>query len=232
VNRLGKVITSKQKTLITSSITNHDLLPAELRRPCGISPDLVKESEDLSLSAPTPGSINQSPHPSSPVNEVGESEVVGIKNQDGLTNISTLDVNNRIKNNRLDWVFKDILQNEKLKGTLLNFTFIKQLKTIRTRTYKIEHLILISLISFLLGSILRSFLLPNDFIIFIPSSASSPTLKQLNAHDEDSLSSETKFIQILLERNNWKKIKRLIELKIKLKNLNVNWNLFIGIIRN
>ncbi|MBW0554027.1 hypothetical protein O181_093742, partial [Austropuccinia psidii MF-1] len=85
VNRLGKVITSKQKTLITSSITNHDLLPAELRRPCGISPDLFKESEDLSLSAPTPGSINQSPHPSSPVNEVGESEVVGTKNQDGLT---------------------------------------------------------------------------------------------------------------------------------------------------
>ncbi|MBW0542851.1 hypothetical protein O181_082566, partial [Austropuccinia psidii MF-1] len=83
VNRLGKVITSKQKSLITSSITNHDLFPVKLQRPCGTSPDLVKESEDLTLSAPMPGSINQSPHPSSPINEVGESEVVGIKNQDG-----------------------------------------------------------------------------------------------------------------------------------------------------
>ncbi|MBW0503040.1 hypothetical protein O181_042755 [Austropuccinia psidii MF-1] len=87
VNLLGKVITSKQKSLITSSITNHDLFPAKLQRPCGISPDLVRESEDLSLSPPTPGSLNQSPHPSSPVNEVVEQEVVGIKNQDGSTNI-------------------------------------------------------------------------------------------------------------------------------------------------
>ncbi|WAQ81703.1 hypothetical protein PtA15_2A14 [Puccinia triticina] len=185
ISRLGRISSTLPKRQVSqptlSSSVVESVLPPEMERPLATSIDFKSDSDDHPGSCSLPGSAMESPHLLSPVNEVREPEEEGGKQNliHGSHNLEVESIN-RPQNGSFE-AFKNFIfrshinshpknnatasKNEQAKQST---SFLRRF-ICRKRTYTNRHLVLTALISFLLGSILRSMLIPSDYLIIPPS---------------------------------------------------------------
>ncbi|KAI9613324.1 hypothetical protein H4Q26_009924 [Puccinia striiformis f. sp. tritici PST-130] len=159
VSRLSSTLPKRQtsKPTLTPTVVE-SIFPSELEQPLATSIDFKSDADDNAGSSPLPGSVVESPHLLSPVNEEVESTN---RNQNGRFQY----LRNFIFGSNAHHLIKTNSSN----NDQLNRSHFLRRYIFRKRTYTNRHLILTALISFLLGSILRSMLIPSDYLIIPPS---------------------------------------------------------------
>lgn len=171
LHRIPSTIPKRQVSQPTPSIVMNNILPSELEQPLAYSLDFRMDPEDATGSSSIPGSVVETPDLLSPVNEVKELQEEISKNTANVPN--ALEVNclngNQSQGGRFDYFKKFIFCGDQSLQRTNFFNIFK----IKRRTYTNRHLVLTALISFLLGSILRSMLIPSDYLIIPPSPPSS-----------------------------------------------------------
>jgi len=175
VSRLSSTLPKRDKSKPTlPSAVIESAVPSEIEQPLATSIDFTNDSDDNLGSSSLPGSVVESPHLLSPVNEVREPEDEGgNKNHTHGSNLE-VESTNWNQNGGFECIKNFIFRNKAHlnssgnNDTANQATFVRRF-IFKKRTYTNRHLILAALISFLLGSILRSMLIPSDYLIVPPS---------------------------------------------------------------
>ncbi|PLW41382.1 hypothetical protein PCASD_08884 [Puccinia coronata f. sp. avenae] len=196
VTRLSSTLPKRQNSALTlASTIAESALPTEIEQPLAISTDFKCDLDEHPGSCSLPGSGAESPHLLSPVNEVKEPEEEGgNKNHTHGCNLE-VDSIKRNQSGRFESIKNFLFGNSIYPTQISNNKTNKQPGFLRRcifrkRSYTNRHLILAAVISFLLGSILRSMLIPSDYLIIPPSppppsmrcSSSSPSILTAKHH--------------------------------------------------